>query len=73
MNQTAYERYQWTQEQQFTDVEYLQLMEKFREAQADFRAAMETLTPEHRQDVTEYLGILAELQDRAIQLACMAP
>ena len=55
------------------DVEYLHLMEKFREAQADFRAAMETLTPEHRQDVTEYLGLLAELQDRAIQLACMAP
>ena len=73
MNQTAYERYQWTQEQQFTDVEYLHLMEKIREAQADFRAAMEDLTPERRQDVTEYLGLLAELQDRAIQLACMAP
>ena len=73
MNQTAYERYNWTQEQHFADAEYLYLMEKFRKAQADFRAAVDTLTPEHRQSVTEYLGLLAELQERSIQIACMAP
>ncbi len=73
MDKTAYDRYQWTQEQQFTDAEYLYLLGKFRAAQADFRAAADTLTPEHRQNVTEYMGLLAELQDRAIQIACMAP
>lgn len=73
MDQTAYERYKWTQQQLDTDAEYLHLLVKFQEAQADFRAAMETLTPEHRQNVTEYLGLLGELQDRSVQIACMAP
>ena len=73
MDQTAYERYKWTWEQVEADDEYRFLMEKFREAQADLRAAMDRLSPEHRQNVTEYLGLLAELQDRAVQIACMAP
>ena len=73
MDQTAYERYKWTWEQVEVDDEYRFLMEKLREAQADLRAAMVRLSPEHRQNVTEYLGLLAELQDRAVQIACMAP
>lgn len=73
MYDKPYERYKWTAEQLYTDTEYLHLTARLRQAAPDFQAAMNQLSPEHRQNVTEYLGILAELQDRSVQIACMAP
>ena len=54
-------------------MEYLYLLERLRQAQPDFAAAMALLPPEHRESVTEYLGILAELYDRITEICCYVP
>ena len=57
----AHERYKWIRRQEETDEEYLYLMERLRQAMPGFQAAMNVLSPEHRENITEYLGILEEI------------
>ena len=73
MDSLAYERYKWIHRKMEEDEEFLYLQEKLREAGPDFQAAMEALSPEHRQSVTEYLGILGELYDRMTEISCCVP
>ena len=73
MENKAHGRYKWIQRQLETDEEYLHLMERLRQATPDFRAAMNALPPEHRESITEYLGILAELSDRTTEICCYVP
>ena len=69
----AHERYKWIKNQQETDEEYLHLMERLRQAMPGFQAAMNVLSPEHRENITEYLGILGELSDRTTEICCYMP
>ena len=73
MSDKAHERYKWLKQQQEEDTEYLYLMERLRQAHPDFAAAMNFLPPEHRESVTEYLGILEELSDRTTEICCYMP
>lgn len=73
MENMAYERYKWINRQLEEDEELLCLLERLRNAQPEFQVAMETLSPENRQNVTEYLGILGEITDRITELCCCAP
>ena len=73
MDNLAHERYKWIHRKLEEDPEFLLLRERLREAEADFLAAMEALSPEHRQSVTEYLGILGELSDRLTEICCYVP
>ena len=73
MENKAHARFKWIREQLDTDGEYLHLMERLRKAAPDFAAAMNVLPPEHRDSVTEYLGILAELSDRTTEICCYVP
>ena len=69
----AHERYKWIKNQQETDEEYLHLIERLERAKPDFRRAMEALSQEHRDSITEYLGILGELSDRTTEICCYLP
>ena len=73
MENKAHQRYKWLCQQREEDAEYLHLLERLRQAQPDFADAMELLPPEHRESVTEYLGILAELYDRVTEICCYVP
>ena len=73
MENRAHERYKWINRQLETDGEYLHLMERLRQAEPDFLAAMDTLPREHRENITEYLGILAELSNRTTEICCYVP
>ena len=69
----AHERYKWIKRQVEMDEEYLHLMERLRNNQLAFQAALATLPPEHREAIIEYLGILAELSDRTTEICCYMP
>ena len=69
----AHDRYRWIKQQVETDEEYLHLMGRLRQAMPDFQAAMNTLPQEHRDAITEYLGILGELSDRTTEICCYMP
>lgn len=73
MIQRAYERYCWILEAKESDPEYLSLRQRFLDQEPEFRALMQGLPLEQREVITEYLGILAELEERAMELACFAP
>lgn len=73
MDSLAHERYKWIKRQLEEDPEFLHLQDRLREAAPDFSAAMDALSPEHRQSITEYLGILAELSDRTVEICCLMP
>ena len=73
MENKAHERYKWIKRQSEEDEEFLHLMERLRQATPDFQAAMDFLPPEHRENVTEYLGILGELSDRTMEICCYMP
>lgn len=73
MIQRAYERYCWIFEAKESDPEYLALRQRFLAQEPEFRALMQALPPAKRQVINEYLGILAELEERAMELACFAP
>ena len=73
MQEIAYRRYEYVQKQLQTDEEYLALEGQRREREAEFRALMGKLPEDQRSVVTEYIGICAELEERALELACFAP
>ena len=73
MENKAHERYKWLNRQLETDEEILHLMQRLRQAQPDFQAAMNALSQDHRDSITEYLGILAELSDRTTEICCYVP
>lgn len=69
----ANERYTFVQKRLETDAEYLALEERHREQYREFQELMQSLTEEQRQVVTEFVGICAELDERALEIACFAP
>lgn len=73
MENKAHERYKWIKQQLETAGEYLHLMERLRENEPAFQAALDTLSPEHRESILEHLGILGELSDRTTEICCYMP
>ncbi len=73
MENKAHERYKWINRQLETDEEILHLLARLRENEPAFQAAMNALPREHRDSVTEHLGILAELSDRTTEICCYMP
>ena len=73
MDNLAHARYKWIHSQMEEDAEFLHLRERLRQAGPDFQAAMDALSPEHRQSITEYLGILGEISDRITEISCYVP
>lgn len=73
MLEQAYQRYEYIRRAQESDPEYLALRQRFLDQEPEFRALMQGLPPAKRQVINEYLGILAELEERAMELACFAP
>jgi hypothetical protein len=73
MENKAHERYKWIRGQEDTDGEYRHLLQRLRENGPAFQAAMEALPQEHRESVTEHLGILAELYERITEICCYVP
>ena len=73
MFEKAHERYKWIKRQVELDEEYLHLMGRLRESEPEFQSAMAVLSPEQRDAVIEYLGILAELSDRTTEICCYMP
>ena len=53
------------------DLEYQELQKKHQWAGLEFRRLMEQLKQKDRETIYEYLGTLAELQIREIELALM--
>ena len=72
MHKPAYEKFCEIQKMMYTDPEYLELEQHFRELEPRFRAVTQTLTEEDRSVITEYIGICAELQNRLLELACFS-
>ena len=73
MSKAAYERYKWIEAQLESDTEYLALMERLRENEPAFHAALDALTPEQRETIIEHMGICAELAERTTEIACFGP
>ena len=73
MENKAHERYKWIKQQVEIDEEYLHLMRRLRENEPAFQAAMNALSREHRESITEHLGILAELSDRTTEISGYVP
>lgn len=73
MENNAHERYKWINRQLETDEEILHLMQRLRENMPAFQAAMNALPQEHRESITEHLGILAEISDRTTEICCYVP
>ena len=73
MLEQAYKRYEYIRKAQESDSEFLALRQRFLAQEPVFRTLMEGLQPEQREVITEYLGILAELEERVMELACFAP
>ena len=73
MLEQAYKRYEYIRKAQESDPEYLALRQRFLDQEPEFRAVMQVLPSGQREVINEYLGILAELEERAMELACFAP
>ena len=73
MPDKSYERYKRVRSQLETDGEYRYLLRRLEECTPAFGEAVAALSPGHRDAVMEYLGILAELDARAVELACFGP
>ena len=73
MSDNSYQRYKWVRSQLETDVEYQYLLRRLGECAPAFGEAVAALSPDHRDAVMEYLGILAELDARVLELACFCP
>ena len=54
-----------------TDTEYLAMKESFQEAQRALQVVIPGLEPAKQEIIYEYLGILAEMQMRELELAFM--
>lgn len=73
MLQNAYLRYCYIMEKLETDPEYLEMERRLVAQESAFRELRESLSPGQREVLTEYLGLLAELEERAMEIACFAP
>ncbi len=73
MSKAAYDRYKWIEKQLEADEEYQLLMRRLRENEPAFHAALDTLTPEHREAIVEHMGICAEMAERTTEIACFGP
>lgn len=66
----VYRRYLQLQTMLETDEEYIALMVQREAKLPALMAALEILPEAQRDAVTEYLGLCAELENRAMELAC---
>ena len=73
MPDRSYERYQKLNEEIWADREIIHLMERLRKAEPGYRDAMNALSPEHRRNMTEYLGTLREIYDRITEICSFLP
>lgn len=56
-----------------TDTEYRALSQRLAELEPQFRAAVELLPEEHRDTITEFIGIYGEMAERETEIACWLP
>ena len=70
MEKDAYVKFQKLQTELNQDPEYLALEEQRRKAEPEFLRTLNGLSPERRQVVIGYLGILEEKGMREIELTC---
>lgn len=70
---SAFHRYLWVQDRLESDREYAALLRRQQELEPVFQAVFRSLSEPDRAILTEYLGLLAELENRALELACFAP
>lgn len=73
MDNKTFERYMWLEKQLETDPEYLALMQRLKENMPALEDALNSLSPEHRDAVIEYIGICGELAERTGEIACFGP
>lgn len=66
----AYRRYLQLQTMLEADDEYVSLMGRREAKLPAMKAALETLPEAQRESVIEYLGLCAELENRAMEIAC---
>ena len=73
MQDKSYERYKRLNEEIWADEEIIHLAERLQEAEPGYRDAMNALSPEHRENMTEYLGTLGEIYDRITEICSFLP
>ena len=69
MKDKIYHRYCAMEAMIAQDEEYCYLKQRLEEVSPGFESAVSQLTPQAQAAVTEYLGILAEIQQRITELA----
>ena len=69
MTGKAYHRYCALEETMAEDEEYCYLKHRLEDVSPGFESAVARLSPEDQAYITEYLGILAEIQQRITELA----
>lgn len=72
MIESAARRYQRVQSLLETDREYIGLLRRQQELEPVFQAVFCSLSEPDRAILTEYLGLLAEQENRVLELACFA-
>jgi hypothetical protein len=55
------------------DADYQTLLQRCREAEADYRRILDTLSPEQQEQLETYISLCEELQYRMTQLALQVP
>ena len=69
MTENPYARYCALEEVIAQDDEYCDLKRRLEKASPAFESAVAQLSPENQAHITEYIGILSEIQQRITELA----
>ena len=70
MDQKIVGRLSAVYEQARQDVEYRKLLEEYRVREAQLFARLETMDPQQRSTVLDYLGLTDEMHRKLLELAC---
>lgn len=70
MDQKIVGRLSAVYEQARQDVEYRKLLEEYRVREAQLFARLETMDPQQRSTVLDYLGLTDEMHRKLMELAC---